>query len=281
MLYGLCSFQDTEYNRRSLDGTVAAQMRSMQNVLDDLLPANVTNVPTQGQDFSEPTQNTMDPSQVAETTSRDNQWQQEHTMRATHNPVRGPTSPKFTLDVVKRRFREQGFCSGTSVPSARDDFASPDVSNADVQGDWVRSPALNTLLSDSLWDVDGTEAVRLIRLFWTTRGLMYPIFDPQGLITDTEALYTAMHHVQANGDNEVPQIYAERLLKYDSTTLKLVMAIATVSEKGSSDRFADRLLQSMINGLWQTIWRISSLKTLSHLLLLVSPSASHEFSHNT
>jgi hypothetical protein len=60
------------------------------------------------------------------------------------------------------------------------------------------------------------------------------------------------------------------LLNHDLTDLKLVLAISIVLEKKDADKLAERLLHSMHDDLWISIWQASTLKTLTHVILLVS-----------
>ena len=90
--------------------------------------------------------------------STESQWPQTGTQDSVSPHVRGPTSPTFTLDVVKRRFKERGFDSDFAPRLAKGDdtrLASSHIkSGASLKLSPLRlSPALRSVLKDPLWDI--------------------------------------------------------------------------------------------------------------------------------
>jgi hypothetical protein len=102
---------------------------------------------------------------------------------------------------------------------------------------------------------------------------MYPAVVTERLIAEADILYATVDCIRAARESN--EIHVERLLKYDFIALKLVLAVGVVLEKKASAKFAERLLQSVQEDLWESIWRGSSLTTLRHIMLLVSAFRTH------
>ena len=248
---------------------MSVQMRRMQNVLDDLVQ-RVSPPPMQAHRSQGITLGVPDHPMAAEYSPTEPHLQHSGTYESGSSPVRGPTSPGFTFDVVKRSFTERGFDAPCATDSLEEDDVGQRHSIARSREIFQLSPALRTLLKDPVWELSGARAMRLIELFASGPGLMYPVIDVECLITEATGLFATIENIRVNGRPGNDDIHIGTLLNHDLTELKLVLAVSIVLEKKDADKLAERILHSMQDDLWISIWQASTLKTLTQVILLVS-----------
>ena len=248
---------------------MSVQMRRMQNVLDDLVQ-RTSPPPVQARRAEGIMLDVPDRSAAAEYSPTESLLQHSGPHESSSSTIRGPTSPGFTFDVVKRSFRERGFDTHCVNETLEEDHVGQHQSITRPRETFELSPALRTVLKDPVWEMSGATAIKLIKLFASGPGLMYPVVDIEDLITEATTLFATIENIRMNGRAGNDDIHIETLLNHDLTDLKLVLAISIVLEKKDADKLAERLLHSMQDDLWISTWQASTLKTLTHVILLVS-----------
>ncbi|KAH8805366.1 hypothetical protein F5884DRAFT_859974 [Xylogone sp. PMI_703] len=187
---------------------------------------------------------------------------------ATSPPLHGPTSAEFTLDVVKGSFKAMGFDSMSTSETAQDSQSSDtNMAGANFQSVYDLNPTLRSILNDPLWELGRTATIRLIQAFVNGPGSMYPVFEVDHLVSETEAVFAIIESLKRLDGQRLSLGAAERLLNYNSTMLKLVVAVALTLEKKDFDRTAKLLFDSIQEDLTSSLWYTSSLRTVSYCIL--------------
>ena len=180
-------------------------------------------------------------------------------------PCHGPTSSEFTLDVVRGSLLAMGHAPAEGEESAHDKRILHLSRRSRLGSRSQLAPTLRHLLDDPLWDIPQNEALRLINIYTTGAGSMYPIVECESLAEEAEAMYSAVDSL-TNGRPCDPTV-ASYVLNYSTTVLKLVLAIALTMERKAPDSLAERLYDH--EALMLSILETTSLQSVIHLVLAV------------
>ena len=117
--------------------------------------------------------------------------------------------------------------------------------------------------------VSQAEVVRLINIFFNALGAIYPILDFHCLVSEAEAIYAAVDSLHgAETGRKIPNA-AETVLAYDTTTLKLITAVALLIDTKDANPRAVRLFESVKSDLAESYWHEPDLQNVIHFILAV------------
>ena len=120
-----------------------------------------------------------------------------------------------------------------------------------------------------MWTVCHAEAFRLINIFSNTLGAIYPMLDLNRLTSESETIYAAVDSIHGSDTGQMIPGLAETLLTFDTTTLKLVTAVALLVDAKSADPRASRLFESVRSDLTENYWHEPDLQNIIHFILAV------------
>lgn len=181
----------------------------------------------------------------------------------------GPTSPAFGLGMAADSLKHMGIPSSQD-PSEQSTF--PQSGLAD------HSPVTQRALhsdKDPIWSVNKDEALRLCRVFEDENGLLYPFLDIDQIFKHATLLFTFVDAANRSfvlGD--MPG--ADALQDEDTDVLKLVMAIALVSEGGGQSERGRRLFEHVNKDAEKRLLGSVNRKDIQILTLTVKSIASSE-----
>lgn len=159
-------------SRKSRD-QAESQMRQMQSVLDDLVQPTTTTVPSQTQQFFTTDQQTNPETHAGIDCSHEQLQQQGGiALDCSSCLARGPTSPRYTLQVAKQRLQERGLNSESTTVLTPDWLSRPGALIETETRTHQSSSALRNVLKDPLWDITRSQAVHSIKQFTSGTGLM-------------------------------------------------------------------------------------------------------------
>ena len=177
----------------------------------------------------------------------------------------GSTSPFFYIQVVKLSLDEpeHELADFESNRSSKDDLASVNVEDtsqlAENNGTEEEAPTdkltTNALLMDGtipslqvlLHSIPIGEGLRLVRVYHDLFGFRFPILDLNRLIQQTRKLYVELGMIAQTTSEMAVETSLPRLKEVDSEIVKIVLAIALVSERTSQSEIATRLYESVRN----------------------------------
>lgn len=184
----------------------------------------------------------------------------------------GSTSPSFYIQVVKLSLNKQELevHDLESDRSSKDDLASVNVEDAPqlAENDETEREAAADKLVPGALGMDGTipslagllqaipigEGLRLVRVYHDLLGFRFPILNLNLLIQQTQKLYMELGNSAHITPGTAAQIRLPRLKEVDHQIVKMVLAIALVSERTSKSEMARRVYESVRNYLSAKVW---------------------------
>lgn len=193
--------------------------------------------------------------------------------RSKHPRFHGPTSTAFNFDVAKSSLQTMGIAPVDDA--AHELFNGQDATPAQTPPQQI--PPYSSLLAhpskDPLWIMKREEAIRLCRNYEEEIGLMYPIFDIERLITQTNLLFTFLEAADRTGFAKRFKPGADCLSDDDTSILKMVLAITLLVEGDGESELGARFYNSVKQNVEFNLWESVDIKTIKLLALVVSITA--------
>jgi hypothetical protein len=185
-----------------------------------------------------------------------------------HPRFQGPTSSAFSFDVAKSSLQSIGIAAAEeSVP---DDLTTAHPSP--VETPRHLAPLCMTTVhpsKDPIWSIKRHEAIRLCRVYEEEMGLMYPIFEIDTVISQTNQLYTFLEAATRSGS--MRQGSPADCLQDDNTThLKLILAITLMVEGNGQSELGQHLFSSVKPIVHMKMWEPVDIKIIQLFSLVVS-----------
>ncbi|EZF41311.1 hypothetical protein H102_04838, partial [Trichophyton rubrum CBS 100081] len=188
--------------------------------------------------------------------------------RTKHLRFHGPTSTAFNFAVAKSSLQTMGI---THI-----DDGSQEIYNAQdatpTQTPPYHSSALyaNSLTSnkDPLFAIKREEAIRLCRVYEEEIGQMYPMFDVEKMITQTNLLFAFLEAADRNVCTGRSRTSADCLNDDDTAILKIVLAITLLLEGNGQSELGTRLYISIKDKIETNLWEQGDLKMIKLLALV-------------
>ncbi|KAF7195865.1 hypothetical protein HII31_02745 [Pseudocercospora fuligena] len=172
-------------------------------------------------------------------------------------PDRGPTSSDFSFQVASGGSQPLQRCSGEGAGVRSGGFEINTIVSSEILA--ASKPLARLVFNDPLQEMKFSEVTRLVSVFNSGPGLLYPIVET------AELLQTAEHVFQLLRDFEKPQSMqtqletAEELNSTKTLTLKLVITNALTLESRRISRLAQRIFNSVRESLGSSFWSLPSL----------------------
>ncbi|KAK2612038.1 hypothetical protein QQS21_002003 [Conoideocrella luteorostrata] len=185
-------------------------------------------------------------------------------------PYRGPTSTEFTLKVVMDDFGDIGSSSSNNRKTRSSCVPLNINTTSDSEFLADQKPLARLLSDDPLQEMGLCEVQRLISVFTTGPGLIYPIVESSELLETSQRLFEAFGNAKAS-QKVIDLIDAAEELTCPSTvTLKLVLANALAQENCQLNRPGQRLFDSIRSSLGSSFWGVSDLRKVLNWVLVAS-----------
>ena len=175
----------------------------------------------------------------------------------------GPTSPVFGLGMAAESLKELG------IPSEQEETTDHAVTaRAGLQeGSPVTQRALHSN-KDPIWSVNKEEALRLCRVFEDENGLLYPFLDIEQIMKHATLLFSFLDAASKTIMlGFMPG--ADTMQDEDTDVLKLVMAIALVTEAGGQSERGRRLFDHVNRDAEKRLLGSVNMKDIQILTLTV------------
>lgn len=191
---------------------------------------------------------------------------QRNASRATPQQSRfqGPTSPAFGLGMAADSLKQLG------LPSEQD--GTLDQVTATRAGLQDHSPVTQRTLhsnKDPIWSVNKEEALRLCRVFEDENGLLYPFLDMEQIMRHATLLFSFLDAASRTMFiGFMPG--SDSMQDEDTDVLKLVMAIALVTEGGGQSDRGRRLFEHVNKDAEKRLLGSVNMKDVEILTLTVS-----------
>ncbi|DAA73720.1 TPA_exp: putative C6 transcription factor [Trichophyton benhamiae CBS 112371] len=190
--------------------------------------------------------------------------------RTKHLRFYGPTSTAFNFAVAKSSLQTMGI---THI-----DDGSQEIYNAQdatpTQTPPYHSSALyaNSLTSnkDPLFAIKREEAIRLCRVYEDEIGQMYPMFDVEKMITQTNLLFAFLEAADRNVCTGRSRTSADCLNDDDTAILKIVLAITLLLEGNGQSELGTQLYISIKDKIETNLWEQGDLKMIKLLALVAT-----------
>lgn len=186
-------------------------------------------------------------------------------------PYRGPTSSDFSFQVASGGSQPLQRCSGEGAARSGG-FEINSIVSSEILA--ASKPLARLVFNDPLQEMKFSEVTRLVSVFNSGPGLLYPIVET------AELLQTAEHVFQLLRESEKPQPMqtqletAEELNSTKTVTLKLVITNALALESRKISRLAQRIFNSVRESLGSSFWSLPSLGGIVNWILVVCPGTS-------
>lgn len=175
----------------------------------------------------------------------------------------GPTSPAFSLGMAQNTLRQMGI--GFAQPAEQGLSGGDSMQNQSE----TTSRALHST-KDPIWAVKKDEALRLCRVFEDENGLLYPFLDMQHVMRHATMLFKFIDSF-AKTVVLKDRPGADDMQDEDTDVLKLVMAIAMVTEGGGQSDLGRRLFHYVNKDINKRLLGSVGLKDIQILTLKVRP----------
>ncbi|EER26054.1 Fungal specific transcription factor, putative [Coccidioides posadasii C735 delta SOWgp] len=190
--------------------------------------------------------------------------------RSKHPRFHGPTSTAFNFDVAKSSLQTMGIAPVDD--GTHELFTAQDATPAQTPPQ--QALAYPQLLAhpnkDPLWVIKREEAIRLCRNYEEEIGLMYPIFDIEKLITQTNLLFTFLEAADRTGFAKRFKPGADCLSDDDTSNLKMVLAVALIVEGNGESPLGARFYNSVKHNVEANLWEPGDVKTIKLLALVAT-----------
>ncbi|KAI1910931.1 hypothetical protein LOZ61_004132 [Ophidiomyces ophidiicola] len=190
--------------------------------------------------------------------------------RSKHPRFHGPTSTAFNFDVAKSSLQTMGIAPVDD--GAHELFTAQDPTPAQTPPQHLAPyPHMFAHPSkDPLWVIKREEAVRLCRIYEEEIGMMYPIFDIEKLVTQTNLLFTFLEAADRTGFAKRFKPGADCLSDDDTSILKMVLAITLTVEGSGESALGARFYNSVKQNVEFSIWEPGDIKTIKLLALVAT-----------
>lgn len=148
-----------------------------------------------------------------------------------------PTSSDFSLGIARSSLRSMGITANDDMDEA---VLGQDVGHVgSANGGRGAHPS-----KDPIWSLSKVEALRLCRVYDEEMGLIYPILDIDQIVRHAGLLFT---FVDAAARNMLIKTLegSDSIQDADTDMLKIVLALALVTEDPGGKELARRLVQSV------------------------------------
>lgn len=173
----------------------------------------------------------------------------------------GPTSPAFSLGMAQNTLSQMGI--GFAQPSEQGLSGKKSMQKQNE----TTSRALHST-KDPIWAVTQEEALRLCRVFEDENGLLYPFLDMQYVMRHATMLFQFIDSfARTLVLKDMPG--ADDMQDEDTDVLKLVMAIAMVTEGGGQSELGRRLFDYVNKDINKRLLGSVGLKDIQILTLKV------------
>ncbi|RKK99954.1 hypothetical protein BFJ68_g13013 [Fusarium oxysporum] len=175
----------------------------------------------------------------------------------------GPSSSEFAFKAVSGNLREMG------MPSALLSKLSCDYGNlSGVPSHFSNyGPFMKLVAMDPLWDIPKTEAVTLVKKWFTNMGSLYPFLREEKLIDTVDGVYAVIGPISGGAPIPRRELATEALLNDETNKLKIVLAVSKTMENGGRNDQAQRLFQSTTEAVESLIWNPSGISGIQLLVL--------------
>lgn len=133
-------------------------------------------------------------------------------------------------------------------------------------------PFMKLVAMDPLWDIPKTEAVTLVKKWFTNMGSLYPFLREEKLIDTVDGVYAVIGPISGGAPIPRRELATEALLNDETNKLKIVLAVSKTMENGGRNDQAQRLFQSTTEAVESLIWNPSGISGIQLLVLTVSSS---------
>lgn len=157
-----------------------------------------------------------------------------------HPLFRGPTSSAFSLDVAKNTLHNMGY-QGMSDEGAGTQDATP-VASPPVRPSPL--PTNGNSSWDPIWAFNKEEMLRLCRVYEEEIGLMYPIVNIDQVMIHGKNLYAFIASALQTGLAKTTEP-GQGIHDLDSCVLKMVLAVATITESHGQSDIGNQLFESI------------------------------------
>ncbi|OKL59025.1 hypothetical protein UA08_05716 [Talaromyces atroroseus] len=164
---------------------------------------------------------------------------------ARHPQFHGPTPSPFNFDVARLNLREIGLASNETT--IHDDLAPTPAESTQPNLRHAGSTRLRAMhpTKDPIWAIDREEAIRLCRVYEEEIGLMYPFFNINKIISQTNLLYNFLEAATRTGFAQAQMPGLDGLQDDDSLNLKIILATTLVLEGGGQCELGQQLFETV------------------------------------
>ncbi|KAG7409668.1 Patulin cluster transcription factor patL [Fusarium oxysporum f. sp. rapae] len=175
----------------------------------------------------------------------------------------GPSSSEFAFKAVSGNLREMGMPSAILsklnsdygiLPEARSHFSN-------------YGPFMKLVAMDPLWDISKTDAVILVKRWFTNMGRLYPFLREEELLDTIHRVYAVIGPISVGTPIPRRELAAEALLNDETNKLKIVLAVSKTMQDGGRNDQAQRLFQSTTEAVESLIWNPSGISGIQLLVL--------------
>lgn len=159
--------------------------------------------------------------------------------QARHPRFQGPTSSAFNFDVARFSLRDMGLASN-ETPIHEALAPAPDLQNTAS----IRLHEMHPT-KDPIWSINREEAIRLCTVYEEEIGLMYPFFDLNKVIAQTNLLYNFLEAATRTGFAVTHVAGHDGMHDDDSLNLKMILATTLVLEGGGRSDLARQLFETV------------------------------------
>ncbi|KUL84464.1 hypothetical protein ZTR_06147 [Talaromyces verruculosus] len=175
-----------------------------------------------------------------------------------HPRFHGPTSSAFNFGVARVSLRDMGLTS-TENPIHDDLAATAETSSLSTP--MTRLAAMHPT-KDPIWAITREEAVRLCRVYEEEIGLMYPFFNIEKVISQTNLLYNFLEAATRTGLTQTQLPGLDGLQDDDSLNLKMILATTLVLEGGGQSTLARQLFDTVKPVFYTKTLEPANIKTI-------------------
>ncbi|KAF2158852.1 hypothetical protein M409DRAFT_61275 [Zasmidium cellare ATCC 36951] len=181
-------------------------------------------------------------------------------------PYRGATSSDFSFQVASGGSQPLRRSSGEGAGGTPRGFEINTIVSSEILA--ASKPLARLVFNDPLQEMKYSEVIRLVSVFNSGPGLLYPIVETVELLQTVERVFQLLRESEKPQTVQRQITAAEELNSTKTLTLKLVIANALTLESRQISRLAQRHFDSVRESLGSSFWSLPSLGGIVNWILV-------------
>lgn len=182
-------------------------------------------------------------------------------------PYRGPTSSEFSFQVASGISQPLQRRSTDGSSGSAGGFEIDTIVNSELLA--TSKPLARLIFNDPLQEMEESEVKRLVCVFNSGPGLLYPVVETGELLQTAERVFQLLRESKKPQAVQDQVTTAEELHSTKTLTLKLIIANALTLESCQVNRLAQRNFDSVRDSLGSSFWSLPSLRGIVNWILVV------------